>query len=339
MEKRKDALQWHPAFYADIQIEFREEAHKLKFQNEYALSKKPMLIDILAIRKKAGEKIHKNIGRIFRTYNLIEYKSPKDYMSVDDFYKVYGYACFYKADTGQMNEIPAEEITITFVSKNYPRKMIRHLEDTRKYRTEKKEAGIYYVEGDVIAIQIIVTSQLSPEENLWLYSLTDNLTDPEVTERLLADYNGKEQDNLYSAVMQVVVQANEKQFQGGENMCDALRKIIDEEVDKRVEEVNQRIVEEFDRRVAREVDQRVAREVNKRVDREVAEKEKELLTKGREAGLEAGRQEGCEQMGISIRNLVEVLKITVDQAMDLLKVKDEEREKYRILVQHSGISG
>ena len=308
MEKRKDALQWHPAFYADIQIEFREEAHKLKFQNEYALSKKPMLIDILAIRKKAGEKIHKNIGRIFRTYNLIEYKSPKDYMSVDDFYKVYGYACFYKADTGQMNEIPAEEITITFVSKNYPRKMIRHLEDTRKYRTEKKEAGIYYVEGDVIAIQIIVTSQLSPEENLWLYSLTDNLTDPEVTERLLADYNGKEADNLYSAVMQVVVQANEKQFHGGEDMCDALRKIIDEEV-------------------------------NKRVDEEVAEKEKELLTKGRQEGIEAGRKAGMETGCISsIRNLVDSLKISIDQAMDLLKVKDEEREKYRILVQHSGFS-
>ena len=127
MEKRKDALQWHPAFYADIQIELREEAHKLIFQNEYPLGRKPMLIDILAVKKKAGEKIHKNIGRIFRTYNLIEYKSPKDYMSVDDFYKVYGYACFYKADTGQVNEIPAEEITITFVSKNYPRKMIRHL--------------------------------------------------------------------------------------------------------------------------------------------------------------------------------------------------------------------
>lgn len=321
MEKRRDALQWHPAFYADIQIEFREEAHKLKFQNEYALSKKPMLIDILAIRKKAGEKIHKNIGRIFRTYNLIEYKSPKDYMSVDDFYKVYGYACFYKADTGQMNEIPAEEITITFVSKNYPRKMIRHLEDTRKYRTEKKEAGIYYVEGDVIAIQIIVTSQLSPEENLWLYSLTDNLTDPEVTERLLADYNGKEQDNLYSAVMQVVVQANEKQFHGGENMCDALRKIINEEVNKRVDE---------------EVNKRVDQEVNKRVDREVAEKEKELLTKGREAG----RQEGMETNCISsICNLIDALKISIDQAMDLLKVKDEEREKYRMLVQHSGFSG
>ena len=35
-------LQWHPAFYADLQIEFREETEKLKFEREYLLSSKPM---------------------------------------------------------------------------------------------------------------------------------------------------------------------------------------------------------------------------------------------------------------------------------------------------------
>ena len=58
-EDRKDVLQWHPAFYADLQIEFQEETYKLMFQNEYPLSKKPMLVDILVIKKKKGEKIHK----------------------------------------------------------------------------------------------------------------------------------------------------------------------------------------------------------------------------------------------------------------------------------------
>ena len=41
-EKQKPAngklLQWHPAFYADLQIEFREETEKLKFEREYLLS-------------------------------------------------------------------------------------------------------------------------------------------------------------------------------------------------------------------------------------------------------------------------------------------------------------
>lgn len=223
----KNVLQWHPPFYADMQVEFKKEAKNLQFRNEYTLSRKPMLIDMLIV-KKAGTRIHKNIGRIFRTYNLVEYKSPKDYFAVDDFYKVYGYACFFKADTGRENQIPAEEITITFVSKNYPQKMIRHLEDVRKYTIEEAEQGIYYVYGDVMGIQIIVTSQLSPEKNLWLYSLTDELKDFEVKRKLLDDYKKHEKDNLYSAVMQVIVRANREQFKEGENMCDALMEVINE---------------------------------------------------------------------------------------------------------------
>ena len=45
-------IQWHPAFYADLQIEFREETEKLKFEREYLLSSKPMAIDVLIIKKK-----------------------------------------------------------------------------------------------------------------------------------------------------------------------------------------------------------------------------------------------------------------------------------------------
>ena len=276
MEKEKNAIQWHPAFCADVQIELQDEARKLTFQNEYQLSKKPMQVDVLVCKKDAGEKIHKNIGRIFRTYNLIEYKSPKDYMSVDDFYKVYGYACFYKSDTGKENEIPAEELTITFISKNYPRKMIRHFKDARKYIIEKAEAGIYYVHGDVIGIQIIVTSQLTPEKNLWLYSLTDDLADSGVMKKLLYEYMGKDKDNLYSAVMQVIVTANEERFrEEDEGMCDALLEITNEHKER-------------------------------------------LIMKSRREGIL-----------FSIRNLIETMKVTVDQAMDMLKISPDEREMYR----------
>ena len=296
---RKDVLQWHPAFYADIQIEFQEEAHKLMFQNEYPLSKKPMLVDILVIKKRPGEKIQKNIGRIFRTYNLIEYKSPTDYLSVDDFYKVYGYACFYKADTGKTNEIPAEEITITFVAKNYPRKMIQHLLDARKYTIEKIEPGIYYVYGDVFAIQIIVTGQLLPKHNLWLYSLTDTLTDPTITRELLNEYRGKEKDTLYSAAMQVIVAANEHQFKEEGTMCDALMKIINEISDEKAE---------------------IKAEI-------LANERAEILANEKAEKLIAGAV--LEVKLDSVKNLIESLKVTADQAMDLLKIPFDERGEYK----------
>ena len=89
---RTHALQWHPAFYADIQIELEEEAGLLVFENEHQLGTKPKEIDVLIVKKEAEVPIRKNIGRIFRKHNIVEYKSPTDYLSIDDFYKVYGYA-------------------------------------------------------------------------------------------------------------------------------------------------------------------------------------------------------------------------------------------------------
>ena len=68
-EKRQeevDLIQWHPTFFADVQVELRKESEKLSFQSEYQLSKKPMEIDVLIIKKKTEEPIEKNIGRIFR---------------------------------------------------------------------------------------------------------------------------------------------------------------------------------------------------------------------------------------------------------------------------------
>ena len=88
------------------------------------MGKKPMEIDVLIIKKETDRPVKKNIGRIFKKYNIIEYKSPDDSLSVDDFYKVYGYTCFYKADVQYADSIPAEELSITFVSGKYPRTMI-----------------------------------------------------------------------------------------------------------------------------------------------------------------------------------------------------------------------
>ena len=92
----KEVLQWHPAFYAGIQIEFEEEKDNLIFENEHQLGTKPKEIDVLIIKKQENIPIQKNIGRIFRKYNIVEYKSPDDYLSTDDSYKVYAYCCLYK---------------------------------------------------------------------------------------------------------------------------------------------------------------------------------------------------------------------------------------------------
>ena len=70
-KKPKSKLPWHSAFFAGIQIEFEKEAEKLTFENEHQLGTDPMRIDVLIIKKHTEEQIQKNIGRIFREYNIL----------------------------------------------------------------------------------------------------------------------------------------------------------------------------------------------------------------------------------------------------------------------------
>ena len=179
--KRKKPLQWHPGFYAGLQIELAEDADNLTFENEHQLGTKPKQIDVLIIKKDSTKPIKKNIGRIFRKYNIVEYKGPEDYLSIDDFYRVCGYTCFYKSDAEGVNRIPVEELTITYVCHRYPAKVMQHLKG-KGCRIQNVAEGIYYIEGIFFPIQIVLTSRLSKEENLWLGSLTNQLQDIETAE-------------------------------------------------------------------------------------------------------------------------------------------------------------
>nr|WP_305137473.1 hypothetical protein [uncultured Schaedlerella sp.] len=243
-KKETDATYWHPAFYAGIQIELEDDADNLVFENEHQLGKKPMEIDVLIIKKETDRPVKKNIGRIFKKYNIIEYKSPDDSLSVDDFYKVYGYTCFYKADVQYTDSIPAEELSITFVSGKYPRKMIKHLTKIKKYQVTEVEKGIYYVNGDFIPIQILVTKNLSGEENLWLKSLTNKLKATETAEKLVKNYMDHKDSSLHRSVIETIMRANQKIFREVNGMSDIFMEIVQEKFDRKLkEEVEKATVE------------------------------------------------------------------------------------------------
>lgn len=74
--------------------------------------------------------------------------------------------------------------------------MLRHLTEERDYTIQKIENGIYYLLGDSIPIQFIVTSKLSFKENLWLKGLTNHLKNIELTEALAEDYRKHKTNTL-----------------------------------------------------------------------------------------------------------------------------------------------
>ena len=258
----KDTIQWHPAFQASIQIEFEAEAEKLTFEPEHLLSKKPMQMDELIIKVAENEAIHKNIGRIFRRYNIIEYKSPDDNLTINDFYKVYGYCCFYQSDTDKICEIPPEELTITFICNHFPRKMVQHLKEFRGLNIIHVEAGIYYITGDAFPIQLLVTKELDSKENLWLQSLRNNMSKPEEIKVLLKEYEAKKSSKLYQVAMEVITLANwDAVKEVKETMCEALKELMAEEFQEQEELVTKRVTEEVTKRVTKQVTEQVTEQV------------------------------------------------------------------------------
>ena len=87
-------IQWHPRFVAAMGMEFKEDRENLEFESEHNLNMKPLEIDLLVIKKEPYTEIHNEIGKIFRKYNIMEYKSPEDSLSIDRFYKVTGVCLF-----------------------------------------------------------------------------------------------------------------------------------------------------------------------------------------------------------------------------------------------------
>jgi hypothetical protein len=119
-----EKLKWHPAFLQALQLELIDYKNSLQFKYEYQLTSEPLRVDLLIIKNPKNLAIDKNIARIFRSDNIVEFKSPGDYLSVRDFLKVYAYACLYAAITP---EAELSGVTLTFVEHRHPRELLGYL--------------------------------------------------------------------------------------------------------------------------------------------------------------------------------------------------------------------
>ena len=126
MTGQTDKIQWHLGFCSAAELELIENKTELEFIREYNIGKEPLRIDLLIIKKRPGAVIKNEIGSIFKQHNLLEYKSPDDGFSIDDYYKAIGYACIYKSLGETVDAIPAQEITVSFFREAYPRACLKN---------------------------------------------------------------------------------------------------------------------------------------------------------------------------------------------------------------------
>lgn len=141
-------VQWHPGFVSAMKLELKENKGDLEYTSEYGINTKPILIDLLIVKKKPDVIINNEIGDIFSKYNIIEYKSPDDELNIDDYFKVMAYACLYKSHGDNVNGIKSNEVTISFVRSSRPNELFDVLKSDHGISARKVKDGVYYLDNN-----------------------------------------------------------------------------------------------------------------------------------------------------------------------------------------------
>ena len=310
-------LQWHPAFCAAAELELRFNKADLEFKREYNLSKKPLQMDLLIIEKRKNVQIQNEIGAIFRGHNVIEYKSPDDGMTIDDFFKTLGYAYLYKGLGEKVDQIPLEELTVSLFRASAPKQLFKQLIGYG-YKIEQHMSGIYYVQGFAVPVQIVVTKELDSKnhESLKVLSRSAEKEDIQKFTELARDFSEPGDKEKADAVLQVSVAANREKYdevRRSENMCEALRELMKEEIEQELEK-------------ARKEGLRLGMEEGRQEGRK--EGIKEGIKEGRKEGKQEGKQEEIQAKKEMAYELYHEEGFSVERIAKLVKLDRETVEKW-----------
>jgi hypothetical protein len=205
---------WHPAFFGAIQKELDEYRNVLEFKSEYQLISEPLKIDVVIIKKRRNMVIKKNIAGIFRHHNIIEYKSPNVSVAIKDYSKTQGCSWLYSS----FNDIDIKDVSVTMVVTQHPYKLLNYLKERFGLSTIQK--GIYFVNDMNVPTQIVVSSELSEEENIWITGLNQNL-DGDRLKQVTNQAVLYQDDPAVAAYLDAVIGANfqtYKKLQGTQDM-------------------------------------------------------------------------------------------------------------------------
>lgn len=206
---------WHHGFYAAMQLECRQWRNDLEFYSEVPLGSEPNIMDMLVIKKNRDVKITNLIGMNFKETNILEFKSPPDELSIDDFFKALSYACEYKSHGESVNERRCSRMTLTIFREKTPHKMFSDLREDGAV-IEKAHRGVYIVKGiSPFFTQVICYGEMTDEDGLvWLRTLTNDLTS-RAFERLAEEYDtatDAEYKRNLSALVYIAVRQNAESY-------------------------------------------------------------------------------------------------------------------------------
>ena len=167
---------FHPAFCAGMKLTLSEWGDDVMYCEEFNLNTLANRIDFLAVIREGAPKREDDLSAIFRTYNLFEYKSPKQELGMVSYDMMMGYMYLYKA----YQKVKDEGLfTVSFVREGKPLKLMKELRE-KGFAIEEYANGIYHVKKTGhIDMQIVVTRELDDKYD-WIKLLSDRVTEEDL---------------------------------------------------------------------------------------------------------------------------------------------------------------
>ena len=166
--------------------------------------------DLLIIRKQLDIHIHKHIASLFRIHNLFEIKGLRSTLSPDTYYKTNGHAGYYINTFPGTNAIDRREVTLSFPTFHYPKRLFNHLTKDCNKIIENPFPGVYYIKKEMYATQVLVIRELCPEDSLYLACLKQHFDDQHLIGSLADDYALNRNNTLYNRYMNQFINSHTK---------------------------------------------------------------------------------------------------------------------------------
>jgi len=195
--KRKKPATYHTAAFDAFLYRLNEYIKNgdITLLDEHRLSRQPLRIDIMIIKKKREVEIDTSWGKIFRQCNVIEYKSPVDSpLTLPVFVKVvHGYAGIYSSQ----NDVKLTDMSATILCHQKPVELFEMLKNELSYKILRKDRGVYYIiqkgcaPEKSLAVQIVAYSELD-DSDLVLKALRPEID--KATARKVLELKGEEDE-------------------------------------------------------------------------------------------------------------------------------------------------
>ena len=228
---------WHAGFEALLKIETFRYEDKVRIRVEEEIGVMPPRTDFIILVEDERVEFEKEIFKLFRRYNIIEYKNPNDSLNERIIRKVCGYANLLIGSAEHEGDVPPDQVTLSIFRAVKNPELFEQMENNGTLK-RNEISGIYNVTGLTdIPFQIVITGELKGEEYASFRALREKADETDVEHIVKKAENEVDESILsnYGILLNLIVAKNPRFFSFVKGEMD-MKEVLMEMVKDRVEE-------------------------------------------------------------------------------------------------------